>query len=66
MPSSTIQFVRGQLQLDRFWQMRLDERAARLRRIERSGAICAEAGIYGPMQRFESETHDGLIGWGKF
>ena len=47
--------VSAQVQLDRFWQRRLDERAAARRRIERPGAVCAEAGIYDPMRRFENE-----------
>ena len=48
--------VKAQLQLDHFWQRRLDERAARLRRIERPGAEDAASGVYDPMARFESEA----------
>ena len=47
--------VKAQLQLDYFWQQRLGERAARLRRIERPGAEDAASGIYDPMRRFETE-----------
>ena len=54
--------VRAQLQLDRMWQARLDERAARLRRIERPGYEDAESGVYDPMARFATEK----VGWGKF
>ena len=54
--------VRGQLQLDRMWQDRLDERAARLRRIERPGHEDAESGVYDTMARFANE----VVGWGKF
>jgi hypothetical protein len=46
--------VKGQLQLDRFWQRKLDARAAARRRIERPGAVDPESGIYDPMQRFEN------------
>jgi hypothetical protein len=56
----------GQQQLDTWWQRRLDERAEARRRIERPGVVCAEAGIYDPVARFESEVRDGLIGWSKF
>ena len=48
--------VRAQLQLDYFWQRRLDERAARLRRIERAGAEDPGSGVYDPMARFADET----------
>ena len=54
--------VKNQLLLDHFWQMRLDARAARMRRIERPGVECAEAGIYDPFARVADET----VGWGKF
>ena len=47
--------VRGQLQLDRFWQRKLDQRVAARRRVERPGAVDAESGIYDPMARFEAE-----------
>ena len=47
--------VRGQLQLDRMWQSRLDAREAGLRRIERPGHTDAASGVYDPLQRFESE-----------
>ena len=47
--------AQAQRQLDWWWQTRLDERAAIRRRVERPGAVCAEAGVYDPMRRFESE-----------
>ena len=47
--------VSRQLVLDRLWQMRLDERAAARRRIERPGAVDPGSGIYDPMRRFEDE-----------
>ena len=53
--------VKAQLQLDYFWQRQLDERAARLRRIERPGAEDAGSGVYDPFQRFAG----GTVGWGK-
>ena len=53
--------VKAQLQLDYFWQRQLDERAARLRRIERPGAEDPASGVYDPMARFAGET----VGWGK-
>jgi hypothetical protein len=47
--------VKGQLQLDRMWQRELDARAAARSRVEGPGSVCAEAGIYDPLARFESE-----------
>ena len=55
--------VRGQLQLDRMWQARLDARAAARRRAlgDLPGGEDAESGAYDPMQRFATEK----VGWGK-
>ena len=54
--------VQAQLLLDHFCERKLEQRAARLRRIERPGVVCAEAGIYDPFARVADET----VGWGKF
>ena len=51
--------VKAQLQLDHFWEAKLERRAAALRRIERPGAEDAESGIYDPVARYERETDDG-------
>jgi hypothetical protein len=52
--------VKGQLQLDAWWERQL-ERRARARRTE-----IPECGIYDPMKLFEEEVRDDLVGWGKF